>query len=123
MDEIVIYEKPTCSKCRVAVALLDESGREFTRVRYHEDRLSEEKIAELVRKMGMRPHDIVRTKETTFKELERALDDMDDAEVIAMLAKYPELIERPILEYREHAVLGRPTENVSAFIEEISRAG
>lgn len=119
MDEIIIYEKPTCSKCRVAVALLDESGREFTRVRYHEDRLSEGKIVELVRKMNLRPHDIVRTKEATFKEFGRALDDMDDAEVIAMLAKYPELIERPILEYRDRAVLGRPTEKVTKFLNEI----
>lgn len=120
MDEIVIYEKPTCSKCRVAVGLLDESGREFTRVRYHEERLSEGKIAELIRKMGLRPHDIVRTKEATFKELGRALSDMSEAEVIAMLAKHPELIERPILEYRERAVLGRPTENVTKFLNEIA---
>lgn len=119
MDEIIIYEKPTCSKCRVAVALLDESGREFTRVRYHEDRLSEEKIAELVRKMGLRPHDIVRTKEATFRELGRKLSDLSDAEVVALLAQYPELIERPILEYGDRAVLGRPTENVAAFLNEI----
>lgn len=120
MDELVIYEKPTCSKCRVAVQILDKSGREFRRVRYHEDRLSPAKLRELVRKMGLRPHDIVRTKEETFKKLDKKLDGMTDAEVITLLAKYPELIERPILECGDRAVLGRPTENVTAFLKEIS---
>ena len=119
MDEIIIYEKPTCSTCRAAAGLLDESGREFTRVRYHEDRLGADKIAELVRKMGVRPHDIVRTKEATFKELGVRLNDLSDERVIELLATYPELIERPILEYGGRAVLGRPAENVTTFLKEI----
>jgi len=120
MDELVIYEKPTCSKCRAATALLDADGREYRRVRYHDDRLSAKKLKELARKLGMRPHDIVRTKETAFKELGVTLADMSDAQVIDMLAAHPELIERPILECGDRAVLGRPTENVGKFLKELS---
>lgn len=120
MDELVIYEKPTCSTCRVAISILDASGREYRRVRYHDDRLSAGKLKELVGKMGLRPHDILRTKEATFKSLGTPLASMSDAYVLDLLARHPELIERPILECGDKAVLGRPTENVSIFLKELA---
>jgi len=120
MDEIIIYEKPTCSKCRVAITLLDASGKSFKRVRYHEDRLSKAKLHELTQKLNMRPAEIVRTKEKLYKELKIDVFAMDDDELLDVLQQYPELLERPILEYGDRAVLGRPTENVTAFLKEIS---
>ena len=120
MEEIVIYEKPTCSKCRVAIQLLDASGRPFRRVRYHDDRLSKAKLKSLVTKLGLPVRQIVRTKEPLYKELDIDVSNMGDDEVIALLAANPELLERPILEYGDRAVLGRPTENVAMFLKELS---
>lgn len=120
MDELVIYEKPTCSKCRVAISILDARGEEYRRVRYHDERLTQEKLAELVRKLNMPARDLVRTNEPTYKALGRDVRTMDDAEVIALLAAHPELLQRPILECGDTAVLGRPTENVTAFLNTLA---
>lgn len=122
MDDLVIYEKPTCSTCRAAIALVDASGKPYRKVRYHEDRLSAKKLAELVRKLGLPASAIVRTKEARYKELGLDRASMQDADVIAVLAANPELIERPILECGERAVLGRPIANVSAFLRELTAA-
>lgn len=119
MEDIVIYEKPTCSKCRAAVSLADASGRSVRRVRYHEKRLSSKKLRDLVRKLGMPAHALVRTKEPLYRELGIDATRMPDAAVIKLLAEHPDLLERPILECGERAVLGRPTENVVRFLKEI----
>lgn len=120
MDEITIYEKPTCSTCRAAVSLLDASGKPFKRVRYHDEPLTKEQLRALVAKLGMRPFEIVRTKEERYKQLEIDAAAMPDDAVLDLLAEHPELMERPILEYGDRAVLGRPTERVAAFLREIS---
>lgn len=120
MEELVIYEKPTCSKCRAAVALADASGRPARRIRYHEERLSKEKLNELVRKLGMRPAELVRTKEPLYRALGVDVSSMTDDAVLELLADQPDLLERPILEYGDRAVLGRPVENVGVFLREIA---
>jgi len=42
--------------------------------------------------------------------------DSSDAQVLAAMAEYPKLIERPIVVMGDKAVLGRPPENVLALI-------
>ena len=51
-DKITIYQKPTCSKCREALSILKESGREFDSINYYDDRLTVEVLRGLVRKLG-----------------------------------------------------------------------
>jgi arsenate reductase len=119
MPELIIYERPTCSTCRVAVSMLDASGKPFKRVRYYDEPLGEQKLRELLGKLGMKPIDIVRTKEPLFKEL--GVGDMPDDEIIAALAEHPDLLQRPIVEYGDRAVLGRPPEKVEAFVKEVTK--
>jgi arsenate reductase len=119
MPELIIYEKPTCSTCRVAVSMLDASGKPFKRVRYYDDPLSAQKLQELLGKLEMRPIDIVRTKEPLYKEL--GVADMSDEEIIAALTEHPDLLQRPIVEYGDRAVLGRPPEKVEAFVKEVTK--
>lgn len=121
MEDLVIYEKPTCSKCRAAVALLDESGRPYRKIRYMERPLSARKLAELVKKLGIPAKDLVRTNEESYKKLRAHAGTMSEKEIIAFLAKHPALLQRPILECGDKAVLGRPTENVARFLKEIAK--
>jgi arsenate reductase len=119
MQEVTIYEKPTCSKCRVAVSEVEESGLPLQRVRYYDDPLSTEKLTELVRKMGISPRELLRTNEPLYRELGLKDADLDDAELIGLLAEHPDLMQRPILEYGDMAVLGRPSERVAEFLERV----
>lgn len=121
MEDLVIYEKPTCSKCRAADALLDASGRPYRKVRYMEKPLSEKKLGELLKKLGIPARELVRTNENEYKALKVNAKEMSDREIVSLLAKHPALLERPILECGDRAVLGRPTENVARFLKEIAK--
>lgn len=118
MEDIIIYEKPTCSTCRVAVNMVDESGAPFSRVRYYDEPLTEDKLAELIRKMGIIARELLRTNEPLYRELGLAKTDLTDQELIALMVKHPDLMQRPILERGDTAILGRPAERISEFLAE-----
>jgi arsenate reductase len=107
---LTVYEKPTCTTCRKLFALLTERGVDFERVNYHVDPLPEEAIRALLWKAGMRPVDALRTKEPVYAQLAIAERDLSDDELIALMAEHPELLQRPIVERGERAVLARPIE-------------
>ncbi|MFX4721665.1 glutaredoxin domain-containing protein, partial [Acinetobacter baumannii] len=50
-DKIIVYEKPTCTKCREVNKILTESGVEFEKVNYYDHPLGEKKLRELIKKM------------------------------------------------------------------------
>lgn len=78
--------------------------------------LSERKIRHLLRKMGMRARGLLRAKADVYRELNLAEDRFTDDELIALMAKYPELIQRPIVEKGERAVLARPAEKLRELL-------
>jgi arsenate reductase (glutaredoxin) len=82
-------------------------------VNYHVDPLPEEKIRDLVRKAGVPAHELLRTKEPRARELRDAPDD----EVIAAMAEEPALLERPVVERGDRAVLARPVDRVLELLD------
>lgn len=110
MSELTVYEKPTCTTCRNLAMLLKDRGIDFDRVDYHVEPLSEEKIRELLRKAGAEPRDVLRAKEAGPLGLD--LDGVSGDELIALMAEHPQLLQRPIVERGERAVLARPPERV-----------
>lgn len=115
-DKITVYEKPTCSKCREVNRLLRESGIPFEKINYYIEPLGEEKLRELLAKMKLSPRDILRTKESIYRELQLGKQQFSDDELIALMVQHPDLIQRPIVERGTRAVLGRPVENIKAVI-------
>jgi arsenate reductase (glutaredoxin) len=78
--------------------------------------LSEKKLRELLKKMNIKPRDLLRTSESVYRDLKLGKRDFSDDEIIALMVKHPDLIQRPIVERGNRAVLGRPTENVKALL-------
>lgn len=113
MSNLTVYEKPTCTTCRRLAALLTERGIDFDRVDYIIDPLTESQLRRLLEKARLRPRDVVRMKENGAREL--ALDD-DEATLKALVAR-PELLQRPIVERGDRAVLARPPENVLELLD------
>lgn len=116
-DQITVYEKPTCTKCREMNRFLTDNGVDFTKVNYYIEPLSEEKLRELVKKMGIKPRELLRTSESIYRELGLGKKEMSDDEIISLMAEHPDLIQRPIIERGDRAVLGRPTENVKELLD------
>ncbi len=96
--------------------LLRESGIPFEKVNYYIQPLSKKKLTELLRKMNMKPRELLRKGEAPYKELGLSEDKFSDSELIAIMVEHPDLIQRPIVERGDRAVLGRPTENVKELL-------
>ena len=96
--------------------LLRESGIPYEKVNYYVEPLSKKKLTELLRKMSMKPRELLRKGEAPYKELGLSEDKFSDSELIAIMVEHPDLIQRPIVERGRRAVLGRPTENVKELL-------
>ena len=115
-DTITVYEKPTCTKCREMSRFLRESGVDFSKVNYYLEPLGKKKLEELLGKMKITPRDLLRKSEPIYRELGLGKGEFTDDEIISLMVKHPDLIQRPIVERGNRAVLGRPTENVKELL-------
>jgi arsenate reductase len=96
--------------------LLRESGVDFEKVNYYIEPLNEKKLRDLIKKMGIKPRELLRTSESIYRELEIGKKNFSDDEIISLMVEHPDLIQRPIVERGARAVLGRPVENVKALL-------
>jgi arsenate reductase len=116
---IVIYQKPTCTTCRQVHRALVESGVDVDAVDYYTDPISKTKLTELVRKLGIPARDLLRTREPLYQELGLAERDLTDAQIIDLMVQHPDLIQRPIVEHGNRAILARPAERITEFLRSI----
>jgi arsenate reductase (glutaredoxin) len=113
---IVIYQKPTCSTCRSVYAALKESGVDFDAVDYYVDPIPKGKLTELLKKMNMRAADLLRTREPIYKTLKLGESKLTDDEIVDLMVRYPDLIQRPIVENGNRAILARPAERLKEVL-------
>jgi arsenate reductase len=69
--------------------------------------------------MKLAPRELLRTSESVYRELGLGKGDFSDDEIIALMLKHPDLIQRPIVERGEKAVLGRPVEKIKEIVSDI----
>jgi arsenate reductase (glutaredoxin) len=108
-----IFHNPRCRKSRETLALLEGRGVDLPVVEYLKEPPATATLKEICKRLGVRPHDLVRRKEALFAELNLTkIPPDDDARWLGVLAGHPVLLERPIVLYKGKAALGRPPENV-----------
>ncbi len=117
MPRLTIYQKPTCSTCRDVMTRLRDAGFDYDAINYIIEPPSREKLVELIGKMGIAPRNLLRTREAEYNELGLADAALPDTKIIDAMIAYPSLIQRPILEYGEHAALARPAELVGEIVQ------
>jgi len=117
MDKkLTVYQKPTCSKCRETLRLLKERGVEFEAINYYETPLTESDLRGLLKKLKLTARDILRKDEPIARELGIAKQEFSDAELINLMVKHPDLMQRPIVVRGNDAVLGRPVEKIETLL-------
>lgn len=110
---VSMYYNPKCSKCRATLTLLQEKGIEPELILYLETAPSAAALAEVLKKLGKCPKDIIRFSEEVAKELAITPGDQRaDSEWLDIIAGSPQLLERPIVINGDRAAIGRPPENV-----------
>lgn len=115
-ERIIVYQKPTCSKCRATLALLKDSGQEFDAVNYYDMPLTVEQLRELIEKLGLPVRDVLRSDEPMARSLKLAEQQLSDDELLKIMVDNPDLIQRPIVVRGNEAVLCRPPENVMKLL-------
>lgn len=118
MSEITIWHNPKCSKSREAMEILNNGGYEASVVRYLEDSPAEMQIREVLKMLGVSARELMRTKEELYTELNLA-DELDEDKLILAMAKYPKLIERPVIIKGNRAIIGRPADKIIKFLNEV----
>ena len=113
---ITIYQKPTCTTCRQVYTALKESGVDFDSVNYYTDPISKAKLRELLKKMGMKPRELLRTKEEVYTKLRLGERELSDDEIIDAMVANPDLIQRPIVEKGSRAILARPADRLKEIL-------
>lgn len=91
---------------------MTEQGVEYESVNYLEHPLSVEELKQLLQRAGLTPHDVLRTKEPSYRELVAAKN-LDNEELLKIMAAHPDLLQRPIVVSGNKAVLARPVENLA----------
>ena len=113
---ITIYHNPRCSKSRQTLELLREHDIQPEVILYLEDTPDRKTIKSILKKLGLKPRDLMRMKEAEYQE--NALDNpaLSDDELIQALIDHPKLIERPIVVNGDKAAIGWPPESVLTII-------
>lgn len=113
---VKIYHNPRCTKSRETLKLLEEKGIQPEVVEYLKTPPSHAELQAILTKLGLKPRELMRTKEAEYKE--NGLDDksLSDSELIEAMVRIPKLIERPIVLANDKAAVGRPPEAVLAIL-------
>ena len=116
MTDVTIWHNPRCSKSRQTLELLRGRGIEPTIVEYLKTPPTEAELTHALADLGMKPRDLMRKKESAYREL--GLDDetLSEAELVAAMASHPILIERPVVFVGRRAAVGRPPEDVLGLL-------
>lgn len=110
-----IYHNPRCRKSREGVKYLESKKINFEVIDYIKNNLSSEQIRNILKKLQLKPIELVRKNEAIWKEKYKGKD-FTDEQLIKILSNEPKLIERPIIVYEKLAVIGRPAENIDKLL-------
>ena len=106
-----LYVNPSCSKCRSAVAILEEHHVEVEQVRYLDTPPTAAELERLMVLLGIDDaRQMMRTGEPEYAELR--LDEAPAAELLEAITKHPILLERPIFVVGDRAVIARPPQRL-----------
>jgi len=113
---ITIYQKPTCTTCRQVYNILKTSGVDFETVNYYIDPIPKKKLKELLSKMNMTARQLLRTKESLYRKLDLARRELSGEQLVDLMVQYPDLLQRPIVEKGNKAILARPAEKIQEIL-------
>src|SRR5262249_41883071 len=106
------YHNPACGTSRNALALIRNAGFEPEVVEYLKTPPDRATLKELLKRMGMRPRELLREKGTPYAELDLGADHWTDEQLVDRMLAHPILINRPIVVTPWGARLCRPSETV-----------
>jgi arsenate reductase (glutaredoxin) len=112
MTKITVYEKPTCTTCRKVAKAFSEQGIDFEKVNYYIEPFTKSLLQSLLKKMQMKPSELLRKNDEAYKKLKAKIEKLSEDDILKLLIENPDLIQRPIVEKGNKAILARPPERI-----------
>jgi len=113
---ITLYHNNRCSKSREALALLEQSGKAFTVRYYLEQPLSAAELGSLIKALEVQARTLMRSKEDEYKALGLSDPTLSEQQLIEAMVQHPKLMERPVLQVGDKAVIARPADKMLALL-------
>ena len=111
-----IYHNPRCRKSREALDYLNNSGIDYNLILYQSNPITKITLENLLFKLKINAIDLVRKNELLWKS-EYSKKKLTENELISIMLENPKLMERPIIENENSAVVGRPIEKLIDFLK------
>jgi arsenate reductase (glutaredoxin) len=116
MSDMTIYQKPTCTTCKEVFQILKEANVDFDAVDYFTDPIPKAKLREIIQKIGLPVEELIRKKDQLFQDLRLGEKKLTEGQWLDLLAIYPDLLQRPIVEKGERAIVARPAKKIREFL-------
>ena len=118
MSKAIFYHNPRCSKSREALAFVQQQVKSLLVVEYLKTPLDKTELADICQKLGIQSaHQMIRSNEDEFDKAGLS-DESSNDDVFAAIEKYPRLLERPILLYKNRAAIGRPLDHIVSLLHD-----
>ena len=118
INKISIYHNPRCRKSREALNYLNKLNINYNLILYLSNPITKVTLKNILLKLKINAIDLVRKNELLWKS-EFSKKQLTENEIISILLDNPKLIERPIIEDENTAIIGRPIEKLVDFFEKI----
>ena len=115
--KFLIYHNPRWGKSRESVKILEKNNLDYSIIEKIKSGVSQDEIKNICNILNAKPIDIVRTKDTNYKELNIASEnEQNDNHMINMIIQNPKILQRPIILKGKNGVIGRPPEKINELI-------
>lgn len=119
METATVYYNAECSKSQALQELLEAKGIAYKLRYYLTEPLSKTEIKALLNKLQLSPEDLVRKTEPAYEQ-HYANKKMTPTKWLEALVTHPELLQRPIVELADRAIIARPPEKVLELFPSLS---
>ncbi len=109
-----IYHNPRCQISRKTLKLILDKGVNPKIILYMKKKIEKVELENLIRKLKISPINLFRKNEKLFKELN--ISKMKDDKLIKIMLENPKLIQRPIVEIDDKAIICRPPEKINFIL-------
>ena len=113
---ITIYHNPKCTKSREGLCEIEHLNKSFTIRKYLDEPFSKDELKSVIKKLNIKPLELVRTKESIWIENFKGKI-LTDEQIIDAMLQNPKLIERPIVVFDNKAVIARPKELINELLK------
>ena len=117
MAKLTLLHNPHCSTSVHALEALEGAGHDVAVRKYLlvAERLDADELRSLAERLEGDPPDALIRRDNLYKQLGLQADGLGIDEVVAILTEHPKLLQRPILDDGERAMIGRPRSRAAAW--------